>query len=253
MSTEQRFQCFLIQAYQCAKSKDILMEADRVITHTSHIEHPRTPNWYHGSPLAVQAAIDELMAKPQKVRRKDSTIQSRKPRYDYRGLLACVSSYPVAVETLRHASSTEKKLARSWVADVDEFVKSEFEDAYVGAVIHSDETFPHVHHFVVGASTHLHPGSRAELIDGHRIDDNQERIRKYKKGLSDFLDRFHARVGIKYGHVRKGNIRPSPRIRDRKTWLVEKEAARLFHELGDADAEARARYIFNSRDSRQRG
>jgi Plasmid recombination enzyme len=250
MDTHQQFQCFLMGAYQCAKSKDLLMEADRVPSHSSHVANPRQPKWYHGSPLAVQTAVDALMAKPQAVRRKDGTIHFRKPRSDYRGLLACVASYPVAMEALPHLPKEELGVLRAWLSDVDEFVNKEFGEAYVGAVIHRDEAFPHIHLYAVGPLTQLHPGLRAELNDGCRIDDNQERMRRYKKALSDFLDRFHTEVSAKYGHARKGNRRPSPRIRDRKTWMVQKEAERVFRELGDVDAEARARNIFVSRDSR---
>ena len=250
MDTDQQFQCFLIGAYQCAKSKDLLMEADRVPSHSSHIATPRRAKWYYGSPLAVQTAIDALMEKPKAVRRKDGKIHYRKPRSDYRGLLACVASYPVAVETLLRVPREELKVLQAWVSDVDEFVTKEFGDAYVGAVIHRDEAFPHIHYYAVGPLTQLHPGLRAELNNGCRIDDNQERMRRYKKAMSEFLDRFHTQVSAKYGHARKGNRRSAPRIHDRKTWMVQKEAEKLFRELGDADAEARARNIFVSCDSR---
>lgn len=251
MSSDQRYQCFLIQAYQCAKSRDLLMEADRAPSHTSHIEHPHKPRWIRGSPLDVQSAIDGLMVKPQEVRCKNGKTHFRKPRSDYRGLLTCVSSYPVTVAAVRKVPEEEKERLVQWVWDVEGFVTSEFGDAHVATVVHLDETFPHMHHFIVGASVHLHPGMRAELTNGCRIDDNQERIRRYKKGMIDFLDRFHASVGIKYGHRRKGNIRRQARILDRKTWLVQKEAERIFRDLGADDAEARARDIFVSRDSRQ--
>ena len=244
MNTDQRFQCLLIGAYQCAKSKDLLMEADRVPSHSSHVTTPLQPKWYHGSTLAVQVAVDALMAKPHAVRRKDGTISFRKPRSDYRGLLACVVSYPVAVEALRHLRKEELDVFRAWAANVDEFLTEEFGDAYVGAVIHRDESFPHFHCFVVGPLTQLHPGVRAELNQGCRIDDNQERMRRYKNAMSEFLDRFHTQVSAKYGHARKGNRRPRPRISDRKTWMVQKEAQKLFHDLGDVDAETRARSIF---------
>lgn len=250
MSNDPQYQCFLIQAYQCAKSRDLLMEANRAQSHSSHIERPREPRWLHGSPLAVEAAIEELMATPQEVRRKDGTTYFRKPRNDYRGLLACVSSHPATVAAICKAPAQERQRFAEWISDVDEFVTSEFGMAHVATVIHVDETFPHMHHFIVGPAAHLHPGMRAELINGRRIDDSQERIRRYKKGLTDFLNRYHARVGIKYGHKRKGNIRQQARIRDRKTWLVQKEAEQIFRELGAIDAQSRAREIYAPREGR---
>ncbi len=232
-----QFQFFRIEPFKCSMASDLLLEADRASTHTSHIEKPRRPRWLFGSPQVVHKAIDGLMAQQQEVRAKNGKIHLRKQRSDFRGLLGAISSYPSPTESFIGSTSHEQDMLRSWIADSDAFLAGEFGPAYVAAVIHSDETFPHLHHYFVGSAVRLHPGLRAELEDGRRIKDDRERLRRYRDAMRAFLDRYHAQVGCKYGHIRAGNIRPSPREPDRKSYLVRRQAVRLFQEIGASDAE----------------
>ena len=186
----------------------------------------------------------DLVAQKRAVRAKGGQVGLREQRSDFRGLIGGISSYPVPIASFFGSTSHEQNLLRSWMVDSDAFFASEFGPSYVAAVFHSHETCPHLHHYVVGPAAHLHPGLRAELENGRRIDDDRERLRRYRQAMRDFLDRYYAHVGCKYGHKRSGNIRPSPRVPDRKSYLVQKQAERLFQEMGASNAEALVRIIY---------
>ena len=228
-------------------ASDLLLEADRAPTHISHIEKPRPPRWLFGSPQIVHQAINGLMAQHREVRAKNGKIYLRNQRFDFRGLLGGISSYPIPTASFIGSTSQEQNLLRSWLVDSDAFFLGEFGPAYLAAVLHSDETCPHLHHFIVGPAARLHPGLQAELEDGSRIKNGRERLRRYKQAMRDFLDRYFAQVGCKYGHRRAGNIRPSPRVSDRKSYLVQKQAATLFQEIGASNAEDMAKRIYTNR------
>jgi hypothetical protein len=244
MTTQQRFQMARVEAFRCANAKDLILEADRSPSHASHILTPIKPLWLFGSPQAVLLAVDSLMASLQEVCQKDGRILLRKQRADYRGVLGCITSYPIETKEFRRGTAQDQKLFRDWAADTDMFMQREFGELYIAAVPHYDEGYPHFHHYIVGPAAHIHPGLRAELEDGRRIADAKERLRRYRMGMRQFLDRFHAQVGIKYGHARNGNIRPNPRIPDRKSYFVLKEVERILRENGIFNAESLAHEIF---------
>ena len=249
MAIKPSFQFVRIEPYRCSVAPDLLLEANRAPSHISHISKPLPPRWLVGSPHAVQQAVDTFMAEDTQVRAKNGKVHHRKQRSDSRGLLGGITSYPRPTADFRNCSKREEELLRSWMVDSDAFFTTEFGAAYVAAVLHADETCPHIHHYVVGSVVQLHPGLRAEIENGRRIEDDKERLRRYRQAMREFLDRYHAQVGIKYGHQRFGNIRPLPRIPDRKTYLVQKEAQRLFEEMGATAeyAEQIARHIYSNR------
>ena len=244
MTTQQLFQMARVEAFRCTDTTDLLLEANRSPSHSSHIATPVKPRWYFGSPEAVHLAVDSLMAKPQRVRQKDGSILLRKQRADYRGVLGCITSYPIETDSLRQSTEQDLQLFKNWARDTHAFVQGEFGDPYIAAVLHLDESHPHFHHYVVGPAAHIHPGLRAELEDQRRISDAKERLRRHRLGMSEFLDRFHSQVGTKYGHGRKGNVRPNPRIPDRKSYLARQEVERILRENGILNAESLARDIF---------
>ena len=120
----------------------------------------------------------DLVAQKRAVRAKGGQVGLREQRYDFRGLIGGISSYPVPIASFFGSTSHEQNLLRSWMVDSDAFFASEFGPSYVAAVFHSHETCPHLHHYVVGPAAHLHPGLRAELENGRRIEDDRERLRR---------------------------------------------------------------------------
>jgi hypothetical protein len=156
---------------------------------------------------------------------QDGTTRLRKQRSDSRCLVDCVFSYPVDMETLRHATAADSQVAAHWLEDTLDFAYAEFSsDSIKGAVLHLDETYLHVHCFMVGSADRIHPGLKAERENGRRIEDGKERVKRHRRALSEFLDRFQQRVGNKYGHQRKGNRRPFERIESRAIYLAIREA-----------------------------
>jgi hypothetical protein len=100
---------------------------------------------------------------------------------------------------------------------------------------HLDESHPHVHFFCVGDARQLHPGLRAEYIDGIRIDSGRERSARYRAAMSQFLDDYHAEVGAPVGLSRRTSDKPKQRIKDRQTALRVLELEERLKDRGDPD------------------
>ena len=216
-----------LEARKCSQAQDLLMEADRVPSHCSHVADPKPVAWIRGNPLAVHAAIAELISAGQSVTGKDGKIRTRAVRHDFRGLIDCVMSYPIATEIVESAGHEQKDEFREWVADTTAFMDQEFAEKLIAACVHVDESHLHQHYYVVGPAQHIHPGLRAEIESGRRIEDGKERVRRYRQGVKDFLDRYHAQVSSRYGHLRRGNGQALARIRDRATFNIMREAERV--------------------------
>lgn len=227
------FGFFRIEIYNYSKAAGVLAEADRKPSHSSHITKIATPVWTVGTAATVQLKIDQAMSEPETVRRRGGTTYVRQRRSNHRVLLGCVASYPALTSSFLEATNNQKQALRDWVSDVEDFVEREFGTAFVASVIHRDESHPHLHLFVVGPAARLHPGYCAEIENGQRLLDAKERLRRYKKAMQDLLDRYYEHVGRKYGHQRRGNRRPSPRVRDRKAYLARRAREQSIGDIGE--------------------
>ncbi len=205
-----------VHAYSAVKVRGILDEACRVTGACPHVEHPIKPFWVlDTSRQSIEAAIAEHMGQFVDVIRSDGSSYPRARRKDHRCLTAGVLSWPVPVTIVRSTPEAMAQFQR-WFLLSSQWVRNEFSDNLQGLMVHGDEEFPHIHFFVVGDAQRLHPGLKAELIDNKRQGTGPERIAAHKRGLADWLDRYHARVGKEFGLTRKTDLRPTWRIKDRQ-------------------------------------
>ena len=241
--TAPAFQFLRIHAHRASAAYGLLAEADRVPSHCSHIEHPNRPFWCLGSPEEVQRELVSFMRQPQPVRPKSGGVLYRKARSDLRCFMDCVASYPVETNYFSDASNDEKETLKDWVRRTHGFMGDEFGSHYVSSCIHSDESHPHLHCYIVGNASRLHPGLRAEFEDGRRISDGLDRIRRYRGGVRAFLDRYHSKVSCRYGHLRKGDCRLTPRISNRRDYFRFKESAEQSYQFHENELPQRLTFL----------
>ena len=206
----EAFQFLRLHPHPARAAHGLLAEVDRVEGYCSHIERPRPARWLMGSAAEVQFELGSFREQRQLVRQKSGEVRYRKMRSDLRCLIDGVASYPVEVKCFRHASNREKQDLKEWLKRANEFIQCEFGPHHVASCLHTDESHPHFHFYIVGNASRLHPGLRAEFVDGRRIEDARERKRRYISGLKAFLDRYYAEVSCWFGHSRGDGRRTAP-------------------------------------------
>jgi hypothetical protein len=237
-ATSSQFQFARVEARPCRQAADLLREALRVEGYVSHIPHPHQPAILFGSLPELATALRDEMSKPTPVKSKGGTVRYRKVRKDHRGLVTGILSHPVAMSNLMATHTDLRPVIGPWIDDAVDFARAEFGEYLKLVVLHTDETFPHLHFYACGSAQQLHPGLRSELDNGTRIPDGKERVRRHREGLRLFLDRFHDRVGARHGHTRKGDRRPYQRIKSRAVYLALKTAENTQRRLRDPELKA---------------
>lgn len=204
-----------LTAYSALKVSGVLLEAARAPEACKHVPRPNPPKWLMGSSEAVQGAVDDYLTKDlQPVKMKNGEIKHRVRRKDARCLVGGVLSHPCPVVDV-FEDAEKIKAVRAWMDASIEYLKELYGKNLKAVVLHTDEANPHIHFFVVGDAQRLHPGLKAELINGKRENDPKARFELHKKGLISFLDDYHKQVGERHGLARSNGSRPVWRVRDR--------------------------------------
>lgn len=240
-----------VQVYTPKTLGEILDEADRQEGSISHIEAPKPPKWLSGSREAVLQAVDKYMAQPVTVRLKKGKTATRKRRSDHRCLTAGVLSWPDSMVHLDHAP-LDKIKANQWIQKTNEWLKVQYGENLVAVCLHTDESHPHLHFFVVGDAQRLHPGMKAELVNDIRPTDNKARMIAHKAGLKSWLDDYHESVNQHFELERTLNARPAWRIKDRsireKLFQIDKQ----LKERPDIDIQAQRNAIWDDSEKTER-
>lgn len=132
------------------------------------------------------------MLQPQPFRSKSGEVLYRRTRCDQRCFVDCVASYPVETERVKRASNIEKQTLNTWLHKTHHFIQSQFGAHHIASCLHLDESHPHLHFYIVGNASRLHPGLRAEFYGRQRIKDDKERARRHRAGLKAFLDLYYS-------------------------------------------------------------
>lgn len=187
--------------------KGVCGEAIRMEGFTEHIDDVGPADIIYGiSPMELFSKIElQFHAKNKalktdglRVRQKDALLMS-----------AGVFSYP--------GTADDDFLA--WQTDCVEYLKSEYGDRFISAVIHLDEAYPHIHFFLCDFRTLTVDNG----LDPAKTDQRKSRVVKdgsaigQEKALEAFQDRFYNAVGVRYGHVRKIGARA--RIHGSPKWV----------------------------------
>lgn len=187
--------------------KTIVNEAVREFNSTPHIENPQPPKYLYGKPLEL---LEERCGEWADSLRDAS---GKKTRKDALCLLAGVMSAPAEMEP----AAWEK--LRSGTVD---WLQEKYGERLHAVIEHTDEANPHLHFYVVP-----NPGERFDQVhDGKRAaahlknEPKGAQNKAYKGAMRDFLDDFHAGVGMPNGMLRYG---PRRRRLSRDEWKQEQE------------------------------
>lgn len=196
----------------------------------SHVENPGPPIPVFGDPATFQLMHDAHVAERRTRAVKDGLIRERMVRQDRHTLFTIVASYPVPVN-LVEGSSEELKRFNRWVDLTLSWVREQFGDQLKVAFAHTDETYPHLHFWLLpddpsADATLLHPGKLAKREAEARLKADgtppREAVaagnRALKNAMRDWIDSYHRAVGAPLGMRRDG---PKRRRLSRSQYMAE--------------------------------
>lgn len=208
-------------------AREVVSEAVRDENHIHHLSDPAAPVLLFGDLPNEVLDVAELTVEGEK------DAKGRKVRSDRPILLAGVASFPVAFAEM---DDEQRKAYGEWKKLTLAFLKAEYGDSLASVVEHTDEPRGHLHFYAVNfakvsETRDLHPGHRA--AKGH---EGAEGMVAYKKGCSDFQDRYFAAVSVPIGLTRTG---PKRHKLTRTEWKEKKaEAEKVADLYQETQAEA---------------
>jgi hypothetical protein len=239
-----------VEAFSYKEVNRIIGEASRAPQFCRHVPMPEEPGWMLGSADAVVERVNAFMALPCTYTQRNGQKAFRKRRNDFRCVVAGVCSWPLDMERYRSLRRNdpdtwwrERSRIVVWLMATKAWLERLYGDRLAAMLVHRDESHPHVHYFVVGDARELHPGLRAEYIDGTRIASVQERSARYRIEMRAFLDRYHAEVGAPLGLARRLGNTPKPRIKDRQLALRVLDLERRLDDREDIEVRAEIEQI----------
>jgi hypothetical protein len=168
-----------VEAFRFTDVARIVGEASRVPEYCRHVERPEEPTWVLGSAERVVNLANAIMAVPCTYTQRDGKKAKRKRRHDFRCLVAGFCSWPMDIVTYRalklqdpEAWNRERLRIVRWIESTNAWLRRVFGNRLAAVLLHLDESHPHIHFVCVGDARRLHPGLRAEYVDGVRIPGN---------------------------------------------------------------------------------
>lgn len=201
--------------------RDVLAEAGRETAACPHIDAPRPPKRLFGLTLPDVERVTLRQAEEAR------DAKGRKLRKDAPVMLSGVLSYPVALADMDERARADYG---AWEARSLRWLSGRYGDALASVVRHEDETYPHLHFFIVPHLTGsksldfeaVHPGIAAREAGKRAGKSPKEANRAYCEAMRAFQDDFHDHVGQFHGHLREG---PRRRRLSRGAYLAEKRDA----------------------------
>lgn len=193
---------------------EILGEAARTPGHCPHVANPGEPEVVAGlHPTELLAQLDDLV--------KQRKVEGRKRnRKDVHVLAACVYSWPEVIEYV------DRERFGRFVQDVLDYHRR-----HVGpidsALIHWDETYPHLHVYTVSADARsLSPGHRARRVAEAAGQASGHQKAAYCMAMEkEWQDPFYAEVGAPNGLDRYGPRRQRLTRREHRDGKLARLAA----------------------------
>lgn len=201
-------------------AKQIVDELVREPHASPHVSNPRPPSVIFGDPYV-------LLAKAERMANEARDPRGRKLRRDAHILAGCVVSYPVTVESVS-SDDHEGAMLLKWIDDVIGWAKKEFGERELEcAVLHMDETSPHLHLMLLPPAPGIDPsplrrvGRAARLAATEKSKTSEKKIylndiwkleqNAIKEEGRLLQDSLHADVSAHYGHLRH-SLEPEPRL-----------------------------------------
>ncbi|PZX36233.1 plasmid recombination enzyme [Roseinatronobacter thiooxidans] len=213
---------------QCVKQ--VIGEGLRSGGYHSHVENPKPPVPVFGDPGGFQKLHDDHVAARRTSVVKNGRVSERAIRTDRHTLLTIVASYPSLTFAVE-ASPEELTRFKRWVDLNLAWVRAQYGDQLKVAFVHTDETYPHIHFWLlpddpgVDAAL-LHPGKVAKRETEARLKEEGASPRgavvagnrALKQAMRSWIDDYHRAVGAPLGMHRDG---PKRRRLSRAQWMAE--------------------------------
>lgn len=214
---------------QCVKQ--VIGEGLRTGSYHSHVETPKPAIPVFGDPTTFQRMHDAHVSERRTRVTKGSLVHERAIRQDRHTLCTVIASYP-AITAAVEATPEERERFRRWVDLTVAWVRTQYGDQLKVAFAHLDETYPHLHFWLLpddpsADAALLHPGKRAKRILKARLKAEgtppKEAVaagnRVLKSAMRDWIDDYHRAVGTPLGMHRDG---PKRRRLSRSQYMAER-------------------------------
>jgi len=208
----------------------IIAEGLRSGGYHPHVADPKPPVPVFGDPTSFQRLHDEHVAQRKTRAVKSGQVSDRAIRTDRHTLFTIVASYPTPTEAVE-ASSEELDRFRRWVDLNLAWVRELYGDQLKTAFVHTDETYPHLHCWLLpddpsADAALLHPGKVTKRATEARLKEEgvppREAVaagnRSLKEAMRGWQDDYHRAVGAPLGMHRDG---PKRRRLSRAQWAAE--------------------------------
>lgn len=215
-----------------------------------HIEDPRQPVPIFGDPSAFQQLHDDHVAQRRTRATKNGLISERAIRADRHTMFTVVASYPRPTCVVENTTE-ELALFRRWVELNLKWVREQYGTQLKVAFVHTDETFPHIHFWLLaddlGAdATLLHPGKAVKRKTENHLKSGgvspREAVaagnRALRAAMREWQDSYHRAVGAPLGFERDG---PKRRRLSRAQYQAERAALDHHKKLEDDRARLESR------------
>lgn len=231
-------------AGQCVKQ--VIGEGLRSGGYHPHVADPKPPVPVLGDPSGFQLVHDVHVGERKTRAVKNGQVSRRAIRQDRHTLFTIVASYPVPMHRVE-GSTEELKRFKRWIDLNLSWVRERYGDQLKAAFAHTDETFPHLHCWLLpddpsADATLLHPGKAVKRTTEARLKSKgtppREAVaagnRALKQAMREWIDDYHRVVGAPLGMLRDG---PKRRRLSRSQYMAEQ--AMIDHHKNLAEDRAR--------------
>jgi hypothetical protein len=195
-----------------------------------HVADPKPPVVVFGDPREFQQMHDAHVAERRTRALKNGQLSERAIRTDRHTIFTIVASYP-SLTTAVEASPEELTRFKWWVDLNLAWVRAQYGDQLKTAFVHTDETYPHLHCWLLpddpsADAALLHPGKVTKREVEARLKSEgtppREAVavgnRALKAAMRAWQDSYHRAVGAPLGMLRDG---PKRRRLSRSQWAAE--------------------------------
>ncbi|MFA9385782.1 MAG: plasmid recombination protein [Vibrio cyclitrophicus] len=204
-------------------AKAVADECERVPGACPHVEDPKPSINIFGCRPSEAVQLAEERAEIA----KDS--RGRKLRKDAQIILGGIVSYPTPMSEL----NPNCKEFRKWIKLNHNFLKKKFGENYKSMEFHREESFPHMHYYLVPPIDKNGRMNIGEVHQGIYARDNcsskkaKDKMRAYKEAMRQFQQEYYEKVGKPCGLTKEGAHK---RRLTRKEWKTEQSAAKRLAE-----------------------
>ncbi|WP_414900432.1 hypothetical protein [Rhizobium cremeum] len=211
----------------------VFNEARRDPAASVHVANPAPPVVVFGVGVDEVERLHDAAADAATMTPKDG--KPRRIQKSQHTLMTVVASHPLSMEEVR-GDPDKRREAEEWEKRTVAWLRSEYGDQLVSVVRHEDESYYHLHAYVLPAdpamrAAALHPGQVAKaaiMAAGPAKGEDVKAVNKrgdqaYRAAMRAWQDSYHETVAIPCGLTRLG---PQRRRLTRAEWQAEQTQAK---------------------------